>query len=94
MPLCGERDFSTPSYFAYIKIAEGCDNKCTYCAIPMIRGGYRSRTRWRALRKKRAVSLKTARRELILIAQDTTRYGIDLYGEYSLTKADAPPVQN
>ena len=44
MPLCGERELSTPSYFAYIKIAEGCDNKCTYCAIPMIRGGYRSRT--------------------------------------------------
>lgn len=61
MPLCGERELSTPSYFAYIKIAEGCDNKCTYCAIPMIRGATAA-ARWRASRKKRAVSLKTARR--------------------------------
>ena len=44
MPLCGDRELTTPSYFAYVKIAEGCDNRCSYCAIPLIRGGYRSRT--------------------------------------------------
>ena len=44
MPLCGQRELTTPSYFAYVKIAEGCDNRCSYCAIPLIRGGYRSRT--------------------------------------------------
>ena len=44
MPLCGERVLTTPSYFAYVKIAEGCDNRCSYCAIPLIRGGYRSRS--------------------------------------------------
>ena len=44
MPLCGGRVLTTPSYFAYVKIAEGCDNRCSYCAIPLIRGGYRSRT--------------------------------------------------
>ena len=43
LPLCGERELSTPSWSAYLKIAEGCDNRCSYCAIPMIRGGYRSR---------------------------------------------------
>ena len=85
MPLCGERELSTPSYFAYIKIAEGCDNKCTYCAIPMIRGGYRSRT-MESIEEEARGLVENGARELILIAQDTTRYGIDLYGEYSLAK--------
>lgn len=93
MPLCGERELSTPSYFAYIKIAEGCDNKCTYCAIPMIRGGYRSRT-MESIEEEARGLVENGAKELILIAQDTTRYGIDLYGEYSPCKADAPPVQN
>ncbi|MDY4938717.1 MAG: MiaB/RimO family radical SAM methylthiotransferase, partial [Oscillospiraceae bacterium] len=83
MPLCGERELSTPSYFAYIKIAEGCDNNCTYCAIPMIRGGYRSRTMESIVEEARAL-VENGAKELILIAQDTTRYGIDLYGEYRL----------
>ena len=85
MPLCGERELSTPSYFAYIKIAEGCDNKCTYCAIPMIRGGYRSRT-MESIEEEARGLVENGAKELILIAQDTTRYGIDLYGEYSLAK--------
>lgn len=85
MPLCGERELSTPSYFAYIKIAEGCDNKCTYCAIPMIRGGYRSRT-MESIEEEARGLVEHGAKELILIAQDTTRYGIDLYGEYSLAK--------
>ena len=85
MPLCGERELSTPSYFAYIKIAEGCDNKCTYCAVPMIRGGYRSRT-MESIEEEARGLVENGAKELILIAQDTTRYGIDLYGEYSLAK--------
>ncbi len=83
MPLCGARELSTPSYFAYIKIAEGCDNNCTYCAIPMIRGGFRSRTMESIVEEARGL-VEDGAKELILIAQDTTRYGIDLYGEYKL----------
>lgn len=85
MPLCGDRELSTPSYFAYLKIAEGCDNRCTYCAIPLIRGGYRSRTMESIEEEARAL-VENGAKELILIAQDTTRYGLDLYGEYSLAK--------
>ncbi|MBQ2667953.1 MAG: 30S ribosomal protein S12 methylthiotransferase RimO [Clostridia bacterium] len=85
MPLCGDRELSTPSYFAYIKIAEGCDNKCTYCAIPMIRGGFRSRTMESIEEEARAL-VENGAKELILIAQDTTRYGLDLYGKYSLAE--------
>ena len=85
MPLCGQRELTTPSYFAYVKIAEGCDNRCSYCAIPLIRGGYRSRTMESIEEECRALVANGAK-ELILIAQDTSRYGIDLYGEYSLAK--------
>lgn len=85
MPLCGDRELSTPSYFAYLKIAEGCDNKCTYCAIPMIRGGFRSRTMESIEEEARAL-VEDGAKELILIAQDTTRYGLDLYGKYSLAE--------
>ena len=85
MPLCGDRELTTPSYFAYVKIAEGCDNRCTYCAIPLIRGGYRSRT-MESIEEECKALVENGARELILIAQDTSRYGIDLYGEYSLAK--------
>ena len=85
MPLCGARELSTPSWSAYLKIAEGCDNRCTYCAIPMIRGGYRSRT-MESIEEEAKALVENGARELTLIAQDTTRYGIDLYGEYSLAK--------
>ena len=85
MPLCGERELTTPSYFAYLKIAEGCDNKCTYCAIPMIRGGFRSRTIENIMEEAKALVADGAK-ELIVIAQDTSRYGIDLYGEFSLAR--------
>ena len=83
LPLEGERELTTPSYFAYLKIAEGCDNRCTYCAIPSIRGAYRSRTMESILEEARALAENGAK-ELILIAQDTTRYGLDLYGEQKL----------
>lgn len=78
LPLCGERKLLTPSYFAYLKIAEGCDNRCSYCAIPLIRGGYRSRTMEDIETEARELVINGAK-ELILIAQDTTKYGWDLY---------------
>ena len=78
LPLCGERKLLTPSYFAYLKIAEGCDNRCSYCAIPLIRGGYRSRTMEDIEAEARSL-VKNGAKELILIAQDTTKYGWDLY---------------
>ena len=71
---------TTPSYTAYLKIAEGCDNRCTYCAIPYIRGKYRSRSEEAILAEAEALA-KDGVREIIVVAQDTTRYGIDLYGE-------------
>lgn len=83
MPLCGDRELSTPSYFAYLKIAEGCDNRCTYCAIPLIRGGYRSRT-MESIEKEAQKLVEDGAQELIVIAQDTSRYGLDLYGELKL----------
>lgn len=85
MPLCGARRLSTPGFTAYLKIAEGCDNRCTYCAIPLIRGGYRSRPMESIEEEARAL-VAGGVKELVLIAQDTTRYGLDLYGEYSLSK--------
>lgn len=78
-----ERIISTPSHWAYLKIAEGCDNRCSYCAIPGIRGGFRSRTLESCVDEAKALA-KSGVKELILIAQDTTKYGQDLYGKYSL----------
>ena len=70
------RVLTTPPYSAYIKIGDGCDNKCAYCAIPLIRGGYRSRDRQAVLQEIREMTQRGVR-EIILISQDTTRYGID-----------------
>lgn len=78
-----ERVISTPSHWAYLKIAEGCDNRCSYCAIPGIRGGFRSRTIESCVDEAKALA-ESGVKELILIAQDTTKYGQDLYGKYSL----------
>ena len=72
---CG-RVLTTPPYTAYIKIADGCDNRCTFCAIPLIRGAYRSRPREAILNEIRELAARGVR-EHILIAQDTTRYGVD-----------------
>lgn len=83
LPLCGDRVPSTPSYFAYLKIAEGCDNCCTYCAIPMIRGRFRSRSIESIVEEAKLLAADGAK-ELIVIAQDTTRYGLDLYGRLAL----------
>ena len=82
-PLGGERLVTTPEYTAYLKIAEGCDNRCTYCAIPSIRGRLRSRPIEEIVKEAKeleAIGVK----ELNLIAQDTSRYGLDLYGRYAL----------
>ncbi len=83
LPLCGDRALSTPRYLAYLKIAEGCDNRCAYCAIPFIRGRYRSRTVENIVEEARGLA-KNGVKELILIAQDTTRYGWDIYGKLML----------
>ncbi len=74
---------TTPSYTAYLKIAEGCDNRCTYCVIPSIRGKYRSRKLENIIEDAKAM-VKDGVREIVVIAQDTTRYGYDIYGEYKL----------
>lgn len=74
---------TTPQYTAYLKIAEGCDNRCTYCAIPYIRGKYRSRSEESIIAEAEALA-RDGVKELIVVAQDTTRYGIDLYGEKRL----------
>ena len=83
--LGGDRVLTTPDYAAYLKIAEGCDNRCTYCAIPSIRGKFRSRPMEDVVAEARdmdALGIK----ELTLVAQDTTRYGKDLYGRYALAE--------
>lgn len=79
----GERVITTPEYFAYLQIAEGCDNHCTYCVIPSIRGRFRSRPMSDILEEARNLA-ELGVKELCLIAQDTTRYGEDIYGVYSL----------
>ena len=79
------RILSTSSVWAYLKISEGCDNRCAYCCIPDIRGSFRSRPMENIL--KEAIELvNNGVRELILVAQDTTMYGLDLYGERRLTE--------
>ena len=84
-PLGGDRVLTTEEHTAYLKIAEGCDNKCTYCAIPLIRGRLRSRTIEDIVSEAKDLEAMGVK-ELNLIAQDTSRYGLDLYGEYSLAK--------
>ena len=82
--LGGDRIVTTPEYFAYLKVAEGCDNRCTYCAIPDIRGKFRSRPMDELIAEAKDMEALGVR-ELILVAQDTTRYGLDLYGDYKLS---------
>jgi len=81
--LGGDRVLTTPEYTAYLKIAEGCDNKCAYCAIPSIRGRFRSRTIEDIVAEAKQLD-SLGVKELTLVAQDTTRYGKDIYGEYKL----------
>lgn len=81
----GGRIISTQPFYAYLKIAEGCDNCCTYCAIPSIRGRFRSRTMEDILEEAKWLA-DNGVTELVVIAQDTTRYGEDLYGKPQLAK--------
>ena len=83
LPLEGTRIVSNLPFFAYLKIAEGCDNRCSYCAIPLIRGNYRSRTIENIVSEATTLA-QNGVKELIVVAQDITRYGLDLYGERRL----------
>ena len=85
LELNGERMLTTAKYSQYLRIADGCDNRCTYCAIPMIRGGYRSR-KMEVILSEAEAPAKGGTKEIILIAQDTTRYGEDIYHELMLPK--------
>ncbi|HAL55187.1 MAG TPA: 30S ribosomal protein S12 methylthiotransferase RimO [Bacteroidetes bacterium] len=81
--LLGERRLTTPAHFAYLKISEGCDNPCSFCAIPLMRGVHRTKPLEDILHEARLLA-STGVKELILIGQDTTSYGLDLYGERRL----------
>lgn len=83
MPLEGERLLTTPGFWAYLKVADGCSNNCTYCSIPQIRGPFRSRPMEGIIKEAKELAEKGVR-ELMLIAQDTTRYGEDIYGKKML----------
>ncbi len=83
LPLVGERLLTTPEYWSYLKIADGCSNRCTYCAIPSIRGNYRS-VEFETLIDEAKQLAAAGTKELVLIAQDTTNYGADLYGKIRL----------
>lgn len=85
LPLDGDRILTTLPFYAYLKIAEGCDNCCSYCAIPLIRGGFRSRKMENVIDEaKKLVSQGV--KELIIVAQDSTRYGEDIYGKIMLSE--------
>ncbi|BDR80889.1 ribosomal protein S12 methylthiotransferase RimO [Clostridium tetani] len=79
----GGRVLTTQKHYAYLRIAEGCDNFCTYCAIPKIRGKYRSRKIEDIIEEAKFLS-QNGVKEIIIVAQDTTRYGLDIYGEKTL----------
>ena len=81
--LGGDRVLTTPEFYSYMKIAEGCDNRCAYCAIPAIRGKFRSRPMEDLIAEAKQLEALGVK-ELNIIAQDITRYGLDLYGEYRL----------
>ena len=94
--LAGERVLTTAPYTAYVRIADGCDNRCAYCAIPLIRGGYRSRELDDVLREIASLAAGGVR-EHVLVAQDTSRFGVDKVGRSLLPElmtraADIPGV--
>lgn len=83
LSLEGDRVLAGPPYSAYVKVAEGCSNRCSYCAIPLIRGDFRSRPMENILEEVRSLAARGIK-EVNLVAQDTSRYGLDLYGAYRL----------
>ena len=95
--LAGDRVLTTAPYSAYIRIADGCDNRCAYCAIPLIRGGFRSRGMESVLEEIRQLAQQGVR-EHVLVAQDTSRFGMDTHGRSLLPElmaraADIPGVE-
>lgn len=80
-----DRILASPKYTAYLRIADGCDNCCTYCTIPSIRGAFRSRTMESVLDEAKRLAQRGVK-ELVVIAQDTTRYGEDIYGKLMLAQ--------
>ena len=85
LALEGERVLTTPKYTAYVRTSDGCDNCCTYCTIPKIRGRFRSRKKEDIVAETRSLAARGVK-EIVLIAQDTTMYGRDLYGEPKLAE--------
>ena len=83
--LIGERFLSTPKNYAYLKISEGCDRKCSFCAIPLMRGKHKSRSMEDIVHEAKKMASQGVK-ELILIAQELTYYGLDLYKERSISK--------
>lgn len=83
LQLEGERFVISPPFSTYLKIADGCSNRCSYCAIPLIRGPFRSRLMENILSEAKALA-QSGTKELIVIAQDTSNYGIDIYGRRAL----------
>ena len=80
-----DRTITTGNNYAYLKIGEGCSNRCTYCAIPYIRGPFVSRKKEDIIKEAKDL-VKKGIREIIIIAQDTTKYGVDIYGESKLAE--------
>jgi len=80
---CLNRILTTPSHLAYVKISDGCNNKCHYCAIPLIRGEFRSRKKEEIIKEVNAL-VDMGVKEIVLISQDTTRYGTDIYEDYDI----------
>jgi ribosomal protein S12 methylthiotransferase len=83
--LVGERAISTPQHYSYLKISEGCNRRCSYCAIPLIRGKYKSQPMNQLLAEAQLLANKGVK-ELLIIAQDTTYYGIDIYKKQNLAE--------
>jgi len=81
--LLGERELSTPKHYAYLKISEGCDNPCSFCAIPLMRGKHQSKPMEDLIDEAKSLANKGVK-ELIIIGQDTTDYGIDIYGKRNI----------
>ncbi len=85
LPLSGGRIQTTPFHYAYLKIADGCNNRCSFCAIPLIRGRYKSKEMDLIIEEAKWLAGNGVT-EIILVAQDTTKYGKDIYGEYRIVE--------
>lgn len=94
LPLsCLNRVLTTPSFMSYVKISDGCNNKCHYCAIPLIRGEFKSRPKEEIIKEVNGL-VEMGIKEIVLISQDTTRYGTDLYPNYSIASLLQDLVKN